>query len=103
MLEEEGELSVTEMAELQLDDRSPIAPLLVAVPPRASRSTGSYYSAGQELLRTWDYSQSADSPAAAYFNVVWSNVLELTFHDDLARGHLAGRRPALGGGDVASC
>jgi penicillin amidase len=34
-------------------------------------------------LATWDRSQPADSPAAAYFNVVWRNLLELTFHDEL--------------------
>ena len=66
---------------------------------------GGYYADGQELLRTWDFSQSADSPAAAYFNVVWRNVLELTFHDDLpeevwpdggaalGRGHVRAARP----------
>jgi penicillin amidase len=44
---------------------------------------GGYYSDGQRLLRHWDFSQPADSAAAAYFNVVWSNLLRLTFHDDL--------------------
>ncbi len=81
-LEEEGELSVAEMAELQLDDRSPIAPVLTPYLLEVEID-GTYYRAGQEKLRTWDYSQPADSAAAAYFNVVWRNVLELTFHDDL--------------------
>ncbi len=82
VLVEEGELSVKEMAELQLDDRSPLAPLLV--PHLLEQEVpGGYYADGQELLSTWDYSQSSDSPAAAYFNVVWSNVLALAFHDDL--------------------
>ena len=80
---DEGELSVSEMAELQLDDRSAIAPTLVPYLLDVDVE-GNYYSAGQDQLRTWDYSQSADSSAAAYFNVVWRNVLELTFHDDLA-------------------
>jgi penicillin amidase len=35
------------------------------------------------LLLDWDYSQPADSAAAAYFNAVWSNLLRLTFHDQL--------------------
>src|SRR5690606_13430471 len=38
---------------------------------------------GVELLADWDFSDDADSPAAAYFNVVWSNLLRLAFHDDL--------------------
>ena len=82
-IQDEGELSVAEMAELQLDDRSAIAPTLVPHLLDVDIA-GTYYSAGQEQLRTWDYSQAADSSAAAYFNVVWRNVLELTFHDDLA-------------------
>ena len=47
------------------------------LPRRLLRATG------QELLRDWDFTQPADSAAAAYFNVVWRNLLELTFHDDL--------------------
>ena len=42
-----------------------------------------YYRDGQELLRDWDFRQPADSAAAAYYNVVWSNLLRLTFHDEL--------------------
>ena len=44
VLEEEGELSVTEMAELQLDDRSPLAPL-------AGRPTSSSSRGRRRLLR----------------------------------------------------
>jgi penicillin amidase len=82
VIEEEGELSVEEMAELQLDARSPIAPDLVPrlldlpLPP-------GYWNDGQDLLRTWDHQLDADSPAAAYFAVVWRLLLEHTFHDDL--------------------
>jgi penicillin amidase len=42
-----------------------------------------YYADGQRLLAPWDYSQPADSAAAAYFNAVWSNLLRLTFHDEM--------------------
>ena len=42
-----------------------------------------YYSAGQKLLRSWDFQQPADSAAAAYYNVVWSDLLAATFHDEL--------------------
>jgi penicillin G amidase len=38
---------------------------------------------GQWLLRGWDFTQPADSGAAAYFNAVWRNLLALTFHDQL--------------------
>ena len=83
VLEREGELSLGEMLALQLDDRHPLAARLspylldVELPP-------GYSSDGQDLLRSWDFDQDADSAAAAYFNVVWSNLLALTFHDDLA-------------------
>ena len=35
------------------------------------------------MLEDWDYQQDADSPAAAYYNAVWRNVLRLTFEDEL--------------------
>jgi len=81
-LEQEGELSVDEMADLQLDDRNPIAATLVPYLLDIDLPRG-YWSAGQRLLRRWDFHQSADSGAAAYFNVVWKNLLAETFHDDL--------------------
>jgi penicillin amidase len=71
------------MAELQVDDRSPLAPELVPYLLELPID-GTYYAAGQELLRSWDFDQSADSPAAAYFNVVWRKLLAATFHDELA-------------------
>ncbi|MFJ2028919.1 penicillin acylase family protein [Streptosporangium sp. NPDC087985] len=40
----------------------------------------------RELLRTWDYSQSAGSSPAAYFNSVWRHLLIETFNDDLPEG-----------------
>ncbi len=42
-----------------------------------------YYRNAQQLLRDWDCTSPADSAPAAYFNVVWRNLLELTFHDEL--------------------
>jgi penicillin amidase len=82
LLEEEGELSVEEMADLQLDDRNPMAQVLVPLLLEQQLGEG-YYGEGRELLEDWDGSQPVDSAAAAYFNVVWRNLLELTFHDDL--------------------
>lgn len=83
VLEAEGELSVQEMAELQLDSTNPMAetlvPYLLDIPDLPSP----YYRNAQRLLRHWDFTSPADSAPAAYFNVVWRNLLELTFHDDL--------------------
>ncbi len=82
LLGEEGELSVDEMLDVQLDDQNPIASVLTPYLLDARLPKG-YYSAGQRVLRHWDFSQPADSAAAAYFNVVWSNLLRLTFQDEL--------------------
>jgi penicillin G amidase len=77
-----GTLSVDDMAALQLDTRSPIAPALV---PRllAVDLPRGYYSDGQRQLRRWDFDQGPDSAAAEYFNIVWRELLALTFHDEL--------------------
>ena len=82
VLLEKGELSIAEMEELQLDNRNPIAPALTPYLLEIDLPT-SYWDDGQQLLRGWDYSQDADSAAAAYFNVVWRTLLARTFHDDL--------------------
>ncbi len=81
-IEDGARLDVSDMTRLQLDDRNPMAPVLV---PYLMRQllTSEYYSDGQRLLLDWDFTQPADSAAAAYYNVVWSNVLRLTFHDQL--------------------
>jgi len=82
LLEKKGTLSPDDMTAIQLDTRNGFAPTLV--PFLLDVDPGSrYYSAGRELLRDWDYTQPAESAAAAYFNVVWRNLLELTFADQL--------------------
>jgi penicillin amidase len=80
--EDGSRLDVADMTRIQRDDRNPMAPVLV---PYLMRQllTSEYYADGQRLLLDWDFHQPADSAAAAYFNVVWSNLLRLTFHDEL--------------------
>jgi penicillin G amidase len=77
-------VSVADLAAMQLDTRNPMAPALVPYLLRVDLPRG-YYTAGQTLLRDWDFEQPADSAAAAYYNVVWSDALADTFHDDLPR------------------
>ena len=81
-IEDAGTLSVADMAEIQTDTRSPLAPVLV---PRllAVDLPRGYWSAGQRQLRHWDFDQPADSAPAEYFNVVWRTLLDLTFHDEM--------------------
>lgn len=83
LIEQEGELTVAEMADLQLDDRNPLAPALVPRLLDVEDVGGDFYTAGLRLLERWDYRQGADSAAAAYFNAVWRALLERTFADDL--------------------
>ncbi len=82
LIEAEGDLSVDEMAQIQLDEQHPLAPTLVPYLLDVGLPRG-YYGRGQALLREWDFQDTAESGAAAYFNVVWSNLLRLTFHDEL--------------------
>ncbi len=79
----EGELSVQEMASLQLDSTNPMAEALVPYLLDIGDLPSPYYRNAQNLLRDWDLTQPADSAPAAYFNVVWRTLLELTFHDEL--------------------
>lgn len=82
VLEELGQVGPQDLRDLQLDTRNDFAPELV---PHLLdlRVGGPYYSAGQRLLRDWDFTQPASSAAAAYFNAVWRQLLLATFADEL--------------------
>ena len=82
LLKQKGTLSVGDMSRMQLDTRNGLAPVLVPYLLRVDAGSH-YYSAGQQLLADWDFTQAADSPAAAYYNAVWRNLLELTFRDQV--------------------
>jgi penicillin amidase len=84
-LTDEGELSVSEMASLQLDSTNPMAQKLVPYLLDIDDLPSPYYRNAQNQLRDWDFTSPADSAPAAYFNVIWRNLLELTFHDDLRK------------------
>ena len=76
--------SVRDMTRYQMDAYSSnaekLVPYLLAIPLETQ-----FARQGQDTLRGWDFRQTADSGAAASVNVVWRNVLELTFHDELPR------------------
>lgn len=75
-------LGVDDMTAMQLDTVNPMAEVLTPYLLDIDLP-GGYYSDGQELLTDWDFTQPADSGAAAYYNSVWRNLLSLTFDDDL--------------------
>ena len=77
-----GKVSMADMLRISSDTRNPIAEKLTPMLLHQIM-TSAYYADGQRLLVNWDYKQPKRSGAAAYFNVVWSNVLRLTFHDQL--------------------
>ncbi|HET6919620.1 MAG TPA: penicillin acylase family protein [Jiangellaceae bacterium] len=80
-----GPLDADAMVDIQMDMYNSNAVTLVPALLDVGESAG-YYRDGLDLLRDWDYTQPADSAAAAYFNAVWRNLLRLTFHDELTDG-----------------
>jgi penicillin amidase len=82
MINADDDITVDDMAAMQLDTHNANAATLVPyllkidVPTHFARQ-------GQRVLSGWDFTQPADSVAAAYFNVVWKNLLALTFHDQM--------------------
>jgi penicillin amidase len=82
MINADDDITVDDMATMQLDTYNANAATLVPyllkidVPTHFARQ-------GQRVLNGWDLTQPADSVAAAYFNVVWKNLLALTFHDQM--------------------
>lgn len=75
--------TVDDMQRIQGDTDNPYARLLVPVLLEQDLPTG-FDRGGQDLLRDWDLRQDADSAAAAYFSAVWTELLELTFDDELS-------------------
>ncbi|KAA1428482.1 penicillin acylase family protein [Nocardioides antri] len=82
LLEARDVLDVDAMAAIQTDERNPMAPVLTPYLLDIELPRG-YYSDGQRLLLDWDNRQQAGSAAAAYYNVVWRELLARTFHDEL--------------------
>ena len=74
VIEDEPDLSIDEMTELQLDTRNPMASTLVPFLLDVQLPEG-YFSDGQELLQGWDFTQPPESASAAYYNVVWRQLL----------------------------
>lgn len=70
------------MREIQLDDWSAFGATLVPV-LLEQEIDDEFADDGQELLADWDFHTGTDSAAAAYFNAVWRDVLELAFWDDV--------------------
>ncbi|GGS49864.1 penicillin acylase family protein [Streptomyces cinerochromogenes] len=79
-----GKISTDDMRQMQLDNSSEIAKLLVPKLLKINLDDPDVRQA-QKLLEGWDYTQEADSAAAAYFNAVWRNILKLAFGNKLPK------------------
>ncbi|MET8248275.1 penicillin acylase family protein [Streptomyces sp. NPDC005202] len=79
-----GKISTDDMRQMQLDNSSEIAKLLVPKLLKIDIGDKDVRQA-QKLLEGWDYTQDADSAAAAYFNAVWRNILKLAFGNKLPK------------------
>lgn len=79
-----GKISTDDMRQMQLDNSSEIAKLIV---PKLLKLdiADKHVREAQKLLEGWDYTQDADSAAAAYFNSVWRNILKLAFGNKLPK------------------
>ncbi|MCW2812051.1 MAG: peptidase family protein [Friedmanniella sp.] len=75
-------LTVDQAQGLFSDDTSRVAADLVPTLLKIKVSD-SWVAEGQRTMVGWDYTATADSAAAAYFNVVVHNVLKATFRDEL--------------------
>ncbi|MEW1774642.1 penicillin acylase family protein [Streptomyces sp. NPDC086777] len=79
-----GKISTDDMRQMQTDNSSEIAKLLVPRLLKINLDDKDVRDA-QKLLEGWDYTQDADSAAAAYFNSVWRNILKLAFGNKLPK------------------
>ncbi|MGH3366314.1 MAG: penicillin acylase family protein [Nocardioidaceae bacterium] len=84
LIRDDLSLTVGDMGRLQLDSRNGNAKTLVPYLLDVNVHER-YVQHGQRTLRDWNFSQPEDSAGAAYFNVVWRNLLAMTFHDQLPR------------------
>lgn len=86
-------LTTETMSSIQGDNHSAIAATLV--PMLQAVRVNDKTQEAQELFDGWDYAVDADSAAAAYFNIVWRNLLIAMFDDKVPGG------TSLTGGDRA--
>ncbi|HYO18930.1 MAG TPA: penicillin acylase family protein [Dermatophilaceae bacterium] len=77
------------MSQIQGDTYNGFAPELVKALLAVNLSTDAFTEESQDLLRSWDFTQpggkspTSSAAGAAFYNAVWSNILQLTFNDEL--------------------
>ncbi|WP_270889276.1 penicillin acylase family protein [Pedococcus sp. 5OH_020] len=87
LLEKDPKVTPAMMSKIQGDTRSQFAPTLVKALLQVDLHGDDFTKQAQDLLKGWDFTNpTGDGPAgaaAAYYNAVWSNLLDLTFNDEL--------------------
>lgn len=87
LVAQSGRISPERMSQIQDDTFNAFAPTLVAALLKIDLSGDPFTGEAQALLQGWDYTQPADdsrsSAAAAYFNAVWTVLVQATFDDQL--------------------
>ncbi len=86
LIRHRDKISPQQMSRIQLDTRNQFAPRLVHYLLGVSLDDP-FTGEARDLLRDWDFTNpaddSAEAAAAAYYNAVWSNLLRLTFNDEM--------------------
>ncbi len=89
LLEKDTKVTPAAMSKIQGDTRSQFAPILVKALLKVDLGGDDFTKQAQDLLRDWDYTSpvgASDAGAAsAYYNAVWSSLLDLTFNDELPK------------------
>jgi penicillin amidase len=87
LLQNDTKVTPAMMSTIQGDTQSQFAPTLVKALLKVDLRHDNFTKQAQDLLRGWDYTtpvgSSRSAAAAAYYNAVWSNLLDLTFNDEL--------------------
>jgi penicillin amidase len=84
MIEADPSIDLSDVAAMQRDTHNPHADRLVPwMLDIDLTSEDEAYRDAQQVLAAWDRDNDADSAGAAVFETAWSNLLRLTFHDDM--------------------
>ncbi|UFU03634.1 penicillin acylase family protein [Ruania suaedae] len=85
-----GPVDGADMSRIQADETDPAAEMLVPTlleldltDDEVDGVDPEFVAEAVELFEDWDRVNDADSPAAAYFAAVWTNLLRLTFWDQM--------------------
>ncbi|WP_022919480.1 penicillin acylase family protein [Ruania albidiflava] len=81
-------ITAEDMSTIQMVETNPAAEMLVPTlqEVQLSAEVRDFVQSAVDLFEDWDYVNSEDSAAAAYFSAVWANVLRLTFWDQVPQG-----------------